>query len=394
MRNRPRRRKHPLLVFSWAWRPLSSIYNSGPRPLSEPESRIAYQLMRVRPRASIWFHQHEQVVDESGGNTAVWVAFAAASLGGALAGTRQPRGTRRRRGSHHGAAHRAAGGGGAAVTDKAGKPPAIRSLADATSFVERSGVALAFASDDLVLPSLWQATYGERELIVFRVDERGKRVLSDELKHVWSLKNQLGAERRACVGKHVSRRVALIALAPLPAFYALTARAGTGDDFRTEELSPLERELAEALLATEPQTAPDLRALTGVGDSKATKRALESLQQRLIVTQAGEAEQEHGWDAAVFDLLARRYRAHLRQLPAVEEARADIAAVVLTTAGALSAADLAVVTPGSRKEAEATLDRLADEGRAARRVDEEITLWSRPGCEPGTDGGQGRTSRC
>jgi hypothetical protein len=280
------------------------------------------------------------------------------------------------------------------VTDKAGKFPAIHSLADATSFVERSGVALAFASDDIVLPSLWEAAYGERELVVFRLDERGTRVLTDELKHVWSLKNQLGAERRACVGKHVRRRVALIALALLPAFYALTARAGTSDDFRAEELSPLERELADALLATEPQTAPDLRALTGVGDSKATKRALESLQQRLIVTQAGEAEQEHGWDAAVFDLVARRYRSHLRQLPAVEEARTDIATVVLTAAGELSAADLAAVIPGSRKEAEATLHRLADEGRAAPRVDEEITLWSRRGCESSADGGRGRASRC
>jgi hypothetical protein len=254
--------------------------------------------------------------------------------------------------------------------------PAIRSVAEATSFVERSGVALAFANDDLVLPSLWEATYGDRELVVFRLDERGKRVLTDELKHVWSLKNQLGAEGHACVGKHVGRRVALIAFSLLPAFYALTGRAGTLADFRTEELSPLERELAEALLATEPQTSPDLRLLTGVGDARATKRALESLQQRLIATQAGEAEQEHGWDAAVFDLVARRYHAHLRELPAIEDGRAEIAAAVLTAVDELSAADLAAVIRGSRKEAEATLDRLADEGRAYRG-DEEIALWRR-----------------
>src|SRR5207302_4813728 len=58
--------------FPWEWRPLTGIYNSGPRPLSEPESRLAYRLiLRVRPRISIWFHQHERVVDESGGDTAV-----------------------------------------------------------------------------------------------------------------------------------------------------------------------------------------------------------------------------------------------------------------------------------------------------------------------------------
>jgi len=64
--------------FPWAWRPLSGIYNSGPRPLSEPESRIADRLiLRIRPRISIWFHQHEQVVDESGGGIAVERRFSA-----------------------------------------------------------------------------------------------------------------------------------------------------------------------------------------------------------------------------------------------------------------------------------------------------------------------------
>jgi len=46
--------------------------------LSEPESRIAYHLiLRVRPQISIWFHQHERVVDESGGDIAVERRFAA-----------------------------------------------------------------------------------------------------------------------------------------------------------------------------------------------------------------------------------------------------------------------------------------------------------------------------
>jgi len=46
--------------------------------LSEPESRIAYHLiLRVRPQISIWFHQHERAVDESGGDVAVERRFAA-----------------------------------------------------------------------------------------------------------------------------------------------------------------------------------------------------------------------------------------------------------------------------------------------------------------------------
>ena len=50
--------------FPWRWRPLHGVYDSGPRPLSEPESRIVHTLLlRLRPAISIWFHQHLDVVD-------------------------------------------------------------------------------------------------------------------------------------------------------------------------------------------------------------------------------------------------------------------------------------------------------------------------------------------
>jgi protein MpaA len=64
--------------FPWRWRALEGVYDSGPRPLSEPESRIVYKLIRrLRPVVSIWFHQHLDLVDESGGSVAVERRFAA-----------------------------------------------------------------------------------------------------------------------------------------------------------------------------------------------------------------------------------------------------------------------------------------------------------------------------
>ena len=64
--------------FPWHWQHLSGIHYSGPKPLSEPESRIAYHLiLRVKPVVAIWFHQHLDLVDESGGNAAVERRFAA-----------------------------------------------------------------------------------------------------------------------------------------------------------------------------------------------------------------------------------------------------------------------------------------------------------------------------
>jgi protein MpaA len=66
--------------FPWQWRPLGppgTTFYSGPHPLSEPESRIAARLvLRLRPQISIWFHQHLDVVDESGGNVRIERRFA------------------------------------------------------------------------------------------------------------------------------------------------------------------------------------------------------------------------------------------------------------------------------------------------------------------------------
>jgi protein MpaA len=43
-------------------------FDSGPRPLSEPETRAAARLiLRIHPDVSIWYHQHLRVVDEAGG---------------------------------------------------------------------------------------------------------------------------------------------------------------------------------------------------------------------------------------------------------------------------------------------------------------------------------------
>jgi N-acetylmuramoyl-L-alanine amidase len=66
--------------FPYRWRPLGrhgSLTWSGPRPLSEPETRIARALIRrLRPAVTIWFHQPRALVDRSGGDVRVERAFA------------------------------------------------------------------------------------------------------------------------------------------------------------------------------------------------------------------------------------------------------------------------------------------------------------------------------
>jgi protein MpaA len=54
--------------FPYAWQPLTGGFDSGPRPLSEPETRAVDRLLlRIKPQLSIWFHQPLAVVDDSQG---------------------------------------------------------------------------------------------------------------------------------------------------------------------------------------------------------------------------------------------------------------------------------------------------------------------------------------
>jgi len=66
--------------FSWRWRPMGGVYESGPRPFSEREARIARNLiLRVRPHVTIWFHQHLDMVWASGGDRRIEKTFARVS---------------------------------------------------------------------------------------------------------------------------------------------------------------------------------------------------------------------------------------------------------------------------------------------------------------------------
>jgi len=66
--------------FRYGWQPIGHRGDdqySGPGPLSEPEARAATAFLdRVRPSVTIWFHQHEDLVDDSGGDPAIERRFA------------------------------------------------------------------------------------------------------------------------------------------------------------------------------------------------------------------------------------------------------------------------------------------------------------------------------
>jgi murein peptide amidase A len=66
--------------FPYGWKDLyakGDLQYQGPRPLSEPESRLVHRLiLHLEPRLSIWFHQPQGLIDLSGGDARIERRFA------------------------------------------------------------------------------------------------------------------------------------------------------------------------------------------------------------------------------------------------------------------------------------------------------------------------------
>src|SRR5581483_3326682 len=123
----------------------------------------------------------------------------------------------------------------------------VRTLEQAAKWVDDVGLALLYPNGDYVVPSLWEAATGHSDMD-WEAPETWK---------VWTWKDELPAERLACVGLHVARTSSIVAPALVAAVYALTAD-------KREALEGLEREIADASLELRrPATRRELRMLVG-----------------------------------------------------------------------------------------------------------------------------------
>jgi hypothetical protein len=231
-----------------------------------------------------------------------------------------------------------------------------------------------------VLPSLWEAISGSREVDWATVDDTGRHVFTPEMAKCWAWKDELPERDLACVGKHLGRWSALVAPRCLAPLYALTGRSGHPEDFREGEFTPLQLEVAEAALEEGPSTGPELRALVGA-EKKHVDAAVVVLQRALVLTNAGVVEQKQGWNAIAVDVLARRW--NLSKRPKEDEARRVLAATVLASSSDVSAADLGGALGWRPKRSREILDQLVELGAAERRELQGLVLWNPVPWKPG-----------
>ncbi len=235
----------------------------------------------------------------------------------------------------------------------------IRTLRQATAWVDEVGLALLFPKADVVLPSLWEQVNGGPQRNWAVRDEGGGFVRwTEEMGFLWSAKDELPAAGLVCVGRHLARSVSCIAPRLLPVLVGASGEPDEGDP------------VATAIREHGPLTGPELRAATGLAKAD-VDRSLATLHRRLVLTSSHLVEGDAAWGSLAHDLLVRKWRLP-DVLPEREQARLELAGLVLEHARELSAADLAAVFGWRRREAAALLEQCGD-----GRLEEGFRIWAR-----------------
>jgi hypothetical protein len=202
-------------------------------------------------------------------------------------------------------------------------PKRIRTVREASLFIDAVGFCVLFPVKNAALPSLYYAA--------------AKRQPSGWGKYsqlIWKWKDELPKKRRAFYGKYFKGRGSFLSLKFLPYFLALHGTALPASE--AEELYEAGRlghdalELWQALAKYGPLATLELRhacKLETQEGNKRFKKAMLELQSLQIVTHSGAEQETDAWASNRFDLVVCSFpqqAAQARQISA-EDARSAIA---------------------------------------------------------------------
>lgn len=232
----------------------------------------------------------------------------------------------------------------------------MKTLRSAAAWLDRVGIAGLIPGAETVLPTLWEAVAGTREVEWANRREDGTHEFTPSMARCWQWKDELPAKGLALVGKHFGGWAALIAP-------RLISEAWTVAAERREALTELHREIADAVREHGAVTVPQLRALV----PGAEKKHVDQLQRALVLTNSHLVEQSQGWPAIAVDLVET-----LWEVEEVDDAESELALTVLASSGEISAADLGGALGWRVKRSREVLDALD----LRVRVEGDVRLYS------------------
>ena len=250
-----------------------------------------------------------------------------------------------------------------------------KNIQQAARYIDRVGFCLLFPIKRLPLPSLWgwlkgrPEAWGPREFsLVGTWDADSERL--------WDWKDELPRRRRAYYGKYFRGRGSLIALAFLPCFYCLAENylevlpphdpEASGEQlYRAGKISADAYIICKQLYNDGPLPVLELRHACGFVTPRRNLRfkcALEELQRRLLIVHWGTAQETHGWESNVYELVSRAFPRAVRLAAklSAEGARQEIAAQYRQLRPQATSVELVRVFGWSRAAAEQALSAIPE----------------------------------
>lgn len=240
----------------------------------------------------------------------------------------------------------------------------LASADEAVEFVNRRGFVFFWPIKGVDLPSLWVAAAGDRPV----ADEH------DDPGHVtWSWKDSLLGQRRWYYGRVLKRRNAMISLAALPYFYALSPNYGEPENdylmqYEQGILTAEARSVYEALLSEGPLDTIALRKAARLSSRESDARfnkALDDLQMEFKLLPVGVAPVGAWRYAFIYDLTHRHFPDLIQQTSTIYEAdaRRHLAQLYIESVGAAPVQAVGRIFGWNGEITGRTLKPLLTEGR-------------------------------
>jgi hypothetical protein len=240
----------------------------------------------------------------------------------------------------------------------------LASAEEAVEFVNRRGFVFFWPIKDVELPSLWVAAAGDRPV----ADQH------DDPGHVtWTWKDSMLNQHRWYYGRVLKKRNAMLSLAALPYFYALSPNFGDPENDYLEQylqgtLTAESKALYESLLSQGPLDTIALRKsahLSGPASDGRFTKALDDLQMGFKVIPVGISPVGAWRYAFIYDLPHRHFPDLIEQAGAIYEsnARQHLALLYLQSVGAITVAQVARLFAWKNDETEKCLRPFLSSGQ-------------------------------
>lgn len=246
----------------------------------------------------------------------------------------------------------------------------IRTMAQAARWIDRVGFCWLFAPArrTLELPSLLEAVYGKRGVTIGD--------WSGEAELIWGWKSDLPAARRAYYGKALAGKPVFVSLKMLPYLLAHAGESGVAEQYARGAISYEARRVYEALDRRGAQPTMALRRAAGL-DGNASRgsaryhRALDELQQALLVMPMGATNEAGNWPSQIFDLVTRWFPEQAGQAQQIDTfaARRTLVGQYLKTVIAAQPAQIARLFKLPRDQVNAVVAELCTQKFACCRGD-------------------------